>query len=196
MPENKDVLGAVLDQLETAGAKQSVSIGAVVETAGASSFATLMLIFALIAVSPATIIPGVTSTVALLELILVTQMIFGARHLWLPKLLSRREIPGQRLRQGVAWLRRPVALVDQILQPRLRFLTEKPALYFWLVLILMVTLVMPFMELVPGAGTVAATFIALVAAAVLTRDGVLLMLAALCFAGLLWMLRLIGAVLL
>ncbi|MCL4067938.1 exopolysaccharide biosynthesis protein [Pseudomonas sp. GX19020] len=192
MDDRKDVLSAVLDQLDEIGATGTVSIGAVAEAIGARSFATLMLIFALIAVSPASIVPGVTTVVALVEFLLVAQMIAGRRHIWLPELLSDREIPGERLRSAVSWLRRPIAVVDQILQPRLSFLTEKPCLYIWLFLILALTLVMPFMELVPGTGTVASGLIALVAAAVLTRDGALLVLAGLCLGALVWMVRLLG----
>ncbi|SED77054.1 exopolysaccharide biosynthesis protein [Rhodobacter sp. 24-YEA-8] len=192
MDDRKDVLSAVLDQLDEIGATGTVSIGAVAEAIGARSFATLMLIFALIAVSPASIVPGVTTVVALVEFLLVAQMIAGRRHIWLPDLLSDREIPGERLRSAVLWLRRPIAVVDQILQPRLSFLTEKPCLYIWLFLILALTLVMPFMELVPGTGTVASGLIALVAAAVLTRDGALLILAGLCLGALVWMVRLLG----
>lgn len=192
MDENKDVLSAVLDQLDEIGATTTVSIGAVAEAIGTRSFATLMLIFALIAVSPASIVPGVTTVVALVEFLLVAQMIAGRRHIWLPDLLSDREIPGERLRSAVSWLRRPIAVVDQILQPRLSFLTEKPCLYIWLFLILALTLVMPFMELMPGTGTVASGLIALVAAAVLTRDGALLILAGLCLGALVWMVRLLG----
>lgn len=192
MDDRKDVLSAVLDQLDEIGATGTVSIGAVAEAIGTRSFATLMLIFALIAVSPASIVPGVTTVVALVEFLLVAQMIAGRRHIWLPDLLSDREIPGERLRSAVSWLRRPIAVVDQILQPRLSFLTEKPCLYIWLFLILALTLVMPFMELVPGTGTVASGLIALVAAAVLTRDGALLILAGLCLGALVWMVRLLG----
>lgn len=184
MPENHDVLSAVLDQLDEAGESETVSIGSVVEATGARSFASLMLVFALIAVSPASIVPGVTSIVAVLEFLLVTQMIAGRGHVWLPAKVSDREIGGERLRSAVSWLRKPITIVDHVLRPRLSFLTEKPCLYVWLFLILALTLIMPFMELVPGSGTVASGFIALVAAAVLTRDGALLLLAALCLGAL------------
>lgn len=196
MSENDDVLSAVLDQLDTVAEAETVSVGTVVEASGTRSFATLMLVFALIAVSPASIVPGVTTGVALLEFLLVTQMIAGRRHLWLPDIISERAITGERLRSAVSWMRKPIAVIDHILQPRLTFLTEKPCLYLWLFLILGITLVMPFMELVPGTGTVASGFIAVVAAAVLTRDGALLLLAGLCLAALVWMAQWLGGALL
>ncbi len=192
MQDNNLVLGAVLDHLEAAGEAETVSIGTMVEAIGARSFATLMLVFALISVSPASILPGVTTLVALLEFILAAQMILGRRHIWLPGILERREIAGARLRVAVSWLRRPVAFVDYILEPRFSALTEKPCLYVWLMMIMALTLFMPFMELVPGSGTVASGFIALVAAAILTRDGLLLLLAGLCLAGLGLMVHWVG----
>lgn len=192
MPENHDVLSAVLDRLDKAGEAETVSIGSVVEATGARSFASLMLVFALIAVSPASVVPGVTTIVAAMEFLLVVQMIAGRSHVWLPDVVSDREIEGERLRSAVSGLRKPISAVDHVLRPRLSFLTERPCLYVWLFLILALTLVMPFMELVPGTGTVASGFIALVAAAVLTRDGALLILAAICLGALAWMARLLG----
>lgn len=155
-----------------------------VETFGHRSFAALMLIFALIAVSPASTVPGVTAAVAVVELLLVVQMIAGRRHLWLPGFLGRRGLSGERLRTAVSWLRGPVGFIDRLLRPRLRFLTEKPVLHLWLILILGLTLVMQFMEFLPGSGTLAASVIALCAAAILTHNGALLILAGLCLIGL------------
>lgn len=180
MTEDKDVLGALLEKLEQSAQEQTVSVADVVDTTGPRSFAALMLVFALIAVSPASVVPGVTTGVALFEFILVTQMIAGRRHLWLPDVLARRRIAGEKLRAATRWLSRPVAFTDRLLRPRLSFLTEKPWIYPWLILILVLTLLMPFMEFVPGSGTLAASVIALIAAALLTRDGALLLLAGLC----------------
>lgn len=192
MQDNNLVLGVVLDQLEEAGKAEAVSIGTMVEAIGARSFAALMLIFALITVSPASILPGMTTLVALLEFILVAQVILGRRHIWLPGILHRREISGGRLRGAVSWLRKPVAFVDHILQPRFSVLTEKPCLYVWLTMIMALTVFMPFMELVPGSATIASSFIALVAAAILTRDGLLLVFAVLCLTALCWTLHRVG----
>lgn len=182
----------VLDRLDSAGKAETVSLAQVVETIGPRSLAALMLIFALISISPLSVVPGVTTFVALLELILVVQMIAGRRHLWLPDMVSRRSMEGQRLRGAIDWLRGPVAFVERFLRPRLAPLTEKPLLYPWLFLILGLTLIMPFMELVPGSGTLASAVIALIAAAILTRDGAVLMLALMCLGGMVWVMRWLG----
>lgn len=147
------VLGSVLDQLDQAGEADMVSVAEVVETIGPLSFAALLLIFTLAVVSHASAVPGGITVLAALEFILVAQMIAGRRHLWLPGTVSRRNLPGERLRDGV----------DRLRRPRMAFLTEKPSLYPWPLQILALTLFMPLMELVPASGTLASSIIALIA---------------------------------
>lgn len=184
MQKDQAPLSTVLDKLDHVAQVDRVSVEQLIETIGHHSFATLMLVFALISISPVSVIPGVTSVIAVLEFILVAQMIAGRRHLWLPEVIWRHTFAGARLREGIGWFRRPLAFTDRILRPRLALLTERPLLYPWLILILVLTLFMPFMELLPGSGTLASSVIALVAAAILTRDGALLVLAGICLVGL------------
>jgi hypothetical protein len=54
---------------------------------------------------------------------------------------------------------------------RLTFLLHRPWLYLPLVLILALTVFMPFMEVVPTSGSIASAVIALFAAGLLMRDG-------------------------
>lgn len=187
MQDGQSVLIGVLDQLEEAGKADTVSVAEVVETIGDRSFAALMLIFALVAVSPASVVPGVTTMTGVLELILVSQMIAGRRHLWLPQVVASRSMDGGKLRKGIDWLRRPVGFVDRLLRPRLVAMTRKPLLLPWLFLVMGLAVFMPFMEVVPGSGSLASTVIALIAAAILTRDGTLLILAGIGLGGLVWL---------
>jgi hypothetical protein len=189
---NNSTLSLVLNRLADAGEAESVSVADVVETIGTHSLAALMLIFALIAVSPASLILGATAAIAVLEFVIIVQMVVGRRHLWLPGSISRLTLPGALLRTGIEWLRRPVAMPDRLLRPRLPYLTEAPVIHLWLILTLGLTIVMPFMELVPGTGTLASTVIALVAAAILTRDGALILIAVACLAALAGLLGWLG----
>jgi hypothetical protein len=66
-----------------------------------------------------------------------------------------------------------VRFVERFLRPRLGFLYRRPWLYLPLLLILGLTLFMPFMEAIPASGSIASGVIALFAAGLLTRDGVL-----------------------
>ena len=166
-------LSDVLDQLEEAAHDDSIPVGEVVEHLGRKSFASLMLIFSLISTSPASGIPGITATVALIVFILVVQMIAGRDCVWLPGFVSRRRMSTAKLCKGIGWLRRPVHFHERFLRPRLIFLLDRPWIFVPLVLILALTLFMPLMEAVPTSGSIASAAIAFFAAGLLTRDGAL-----------------------
>lgn len=178
MAENTTrALSEVLDHLERSVQGKRVMVGALVDELGPHSFASLMLMFALISTSPASTIPGVTTIVAAIEFILVIQMILGRDYLWLPSFISRRYLSTNKLYKGISWLRKPVHFVERFLKPRLVFFIKPPWMYLPLTLILAVTLVMPFMEVIPASGSIASAAIACFAAGLLTRDGLLAMIA-------------------
>jgi hypothetical protein len=162
-----------LDQLEKAAHGKSIPIGEVVEHLGRKSFASLMLIFSLISTSPASAIPGITATVAVIVFLLAVQMIVGRDCVWLPDFVARRHMSTAKLCKGIGWLRKPVQWVERFLRPRLTFLLHRPWIFVPLLLILALTLVMPVLEAVPTSGSIASAVIALFAAGLLTHDGAL-----------------------
>lgn len=170
-------LSDVLDKLDLSLDGDEVTIDHIVSTMGRASFASLMLIFSLISTSPASAIPGVTATVAIIVLIIVIQMMIGRKSMWLPDILARRRLSTRKLAKGIAWLRHPVEAVERVLKPRLTFLFHRPWIWLPMSLIAGLTLFMPVMELVPMSGSIASAVIALFAASLLTRDGVLAFLA-------------------
>jgi hypothetical protein len=171
--EHTRALSEILDQLESAAHDQSIAIGEVVERLGRRSFASIMLIFALIATSPASAIPGITALVAVIVFLLAVQMIVGRACVWLPQFVARRHISTSKLCKGIGWLRGPVRWVERFLRPRLTFLLHRPWIFLPLVLILALTLLMPVMEAIPTTGSIASSVIALFAAGLLTHDGAL-----------------------
>lgn len=176
MAEKRErALSDVLDQLESSAEGESIAVEAVIKKLGRRSFAALMLVFSLISTSPASAIPGITATVALIVFILVLQMILGRDCVWLPGFITRRQMSTAKLCKGIGWLRKPVRFVEQFLKPRFTFLFHRPWLWLPLILILALTLFMPFMEVIPTSGSIASAVIALFAAGLLMRDGVLAM---------------------
>ena len=168
-------LSDVLDQLEDSAHGDSIAVQEVVDKLGHHSFAALMLIFSLISTSPASAIPGLTATVAVIVFILVVQMILGRKCVWLPGFITRRQLSTQKLCKGVGWLRTPVRFVERFLGERLTWLLHRPWLFLPLILILGLTLFMPFMEVIPTSGSIASAVIALFAAGLLARDGALVL---------------------
>ena len=166
-------LSGVLDQMEhlSGGADRQITVEEIIDCLGKHSFASTIFAFSLISTSPASGIPGVTAFVGLVVMFLVVQMIFGCKKLWLPGFIMRRDIAAKKLRAGVKWLRRPVSFVDRFLHERTTFLLHRPWIYLPLIMVLSVTIFMPFMEIVPTSGSIASAMIAIFAAGYLMRDG-------------------------
>ncbi|WP_045393054.1 exopolysaccharide biosynthesis protein [Falsirhodobacter sp. alg1] len=174
--EDKHSLTQVLDRLDELTDQDKVSVQQIVEKLGSSSFASLMLIFTLISTSPASAIPGLTALIGIIVATLVLQMIIGKKTVWLPGFLMKRQFDAAKLHTAVAWLRKPVGWVQHILRRRLTFLLHRPLFLVPLTLILCLALFMPAMELVPASGSIASAVIALFAAGLLMRDGLLIIL--------------------
>lgn len=171
--ERSHALSDVLDNLEHAVQGESITVETMTAELGRKSFAATIMIFALLAASPASAIPGLTAAVGIANSLLILQMVAGRDCLWLPGFLARRTVPSQRLCQAIGWMRRPVRFAERILRPRLLFLMHRPWLFLPLGVMLCITLFMPFMEIVPTSGSLAGAVIALFAAGLLMRDGAL-----------------------
>ncbi|MBY0226005.1 MAG: exopolysaccharide biosynthesis protein [Hyphomicrobium sp.] len=166
-------LSEVLDQLEDAAADDAIAIQKILERLGPRSFASVMLVFSLISTSPASTIPGITATVAIIVCLLAVQMLAGRQCVWLPDVIARRRISTAKLCKGISWLRRPTEFVERFLWPRHTYLLRRPWIFLPLISIIGLTLTMPFMELIPTSGSAASAIIALFSAGILTRDGAL-----------------------
>lgn len=174
-PNRTRALSDVLDHLESSIHGESIAVREVIEKLGRQSFASLMLVFSLISASPASAIPGMTAMVAVIVFILVVQMLMGRECLWLPGFITRRHLSSEKLCWGINWLRTPVRFVERFLKTRLTFLFHRPWSWMPLILILGLTLFMPFMEVIPTSGSIASAVIAVFAAGLLTRDGALVL---------------------
>ncbi len=167
----------LLDWVEDAGdGGERVSVEDIVEAIGDDAFPALLLVPALIIVSPASAIPGLSSVGGLIMALISAQMVFGRKSLWLPGFLYRRTIARDRLDGAVAFLRRPAAFLDRVTRKRLSFLTAGPLRRLPPLICLCAALIIPFFELVPMSSTTIASAITLFALALLTRDGLVLIL--------------------
>jgi hypothetical protein len=167
-------IGELLRSLEKAARGRRVSIDDIVAQMGDRSFAAVLLIAALIMVSPASGIPGSPTVFGLFVIVIVAQMLAGRTHVWLPAVLSRRRISGRQLRLAIGFLRRPVALLEPLFRERLVLLANPPGSIPALAICLLLALVSPLMELVPFAISGAALVIAAFSAGILLRDGLLM----------------------
>jgi hypothetical protein len=170
-PAETRTISDVLDKIESAGAADRVSVAEIVERMGDRSFAPLLLVPALVMVSPISSIPGTPTIAGVIIALIAAQMLVGRRTLWLPAVIKTRSVSSARMEKAVAFLKRPAGWVETLIRPRLGFLTARPFSYLVLLTCLAITVLMPIMEFVPMLASVAATAISLFAIGLLSRDG-------------------------
>lgn len=156
---------------------ERVTVAGIMDELGSQSFPALILIPALLAISPLSTIPGVTSMVGITVALLAVQMILGRKCAWLPGFVGRRSLPSDGLRKAIGWVRTPASYIERLFRPRLQFLVRRPGSFLPLIICLSLACFMPVLELVPMSGTVASTAISIIAAGLLTRDGLAILVA-------------------
>lgn len=129
--EEPDTLTEVLDEVqEQVGdertAPTDMSMGELLGAVGRQSYGPLLLIIGLFAISPATIIPGMTWFAAGLTLLVAGQMAVGLKHIWLPRWVLNAKAPRALVRVGVREARDWSGRIDGLLRPRLSFLARPP----------------------------------------------------------------------
>lgn len=160
-----------------------VSVGELVETIGDDALASLMLVPALIMVSPASGIPGLSTACATVIALASIQLSIGRHTLWLPGFLTRRCIARSKLDKAAGWLQKPARFLDRVTGQRLAFLAKRPFSIAPALLCAAIALCVPFLELVPFSASIAGAAIAFIALGLVARDGILIILGVIATAG-------------
>lgn len=161
-----------------AGRDQRISLGEIVAELGQRSQGPFLLVPGLIGMSPVSGIPLVPALLALIITVFSLQIIIGRSHLWLPDMLARRELDGEKVRAGLNRIDPVAKRMDRWFGGRFERLSGGIAVRVAALMCVLLSLCVPVFELVPFAGIAPMTAIAAFGLAVLVRDG-LLMLAAL-----------------
>ncbi|MBL8542198.1 MAG: exopolysaccharide biosynthesis protein [Hyphomonadaceae bacterium] len=160
-------VNGVLDEIEqtsdgggSAPVPPTMTLGEMLETVGRRSYGPLLLAIGLFAISPATVLPGMTWFAAALTLIVAGQMALGLPRIWLPQWALRMKLPRRAVRDGVNQSRGWARVVDALLRQRLAFMARPPFVNLIAVLCILAALVtfplglIPLAPLIPGAAVV------------------------------------------
>jgi hypothetical protein len=169
-PEASSLTG-VLTALRRAARGDELSVQDMLSEIGDRSFATALLVPALILVSPISGIPGTPTLGAVIVILIVAQWIAGRDHLWLPGFVTRRRVSSERMRRALAWFDGPAAFVDRHTAPRFTALTSGPLALLPLFTVLCIAATWPLLELLPFVTTIGAFAVSLFAFGLMTRDG-------------------------
>lgn len=173
-------LEELLDRLaETARRQGHVSVAEMLAAAGQRSFGPLLLVPGMIVFSPLSGVPGLPTAVAVLVMLVAVQLLWRRNHVWLPRWVLRRSVSTGLLQRAVRVLRPVARVVDRLTRPRLRKLADAEGLAIYPIALLcaLIALTMPPLELVPFANSVAGAALTAFGLALVTRDGLLALIA-------------------
>jgi len=171
-------LTGLLERIQQTGhRRESVSLGAILDSVGRRSFAPFLLIAGLVTLAPLVgDIPGVPTLMAILVVLSAIQLLLGRDHIWLPAWLLERRVSRVRFVKAVRWMERPAHWIDSLLRQRLIQLTRPPAHLAVALTCLLIALAMPPMEVVPFTANGAGLALTLFALALLANDGLMALL--------------------
>ena len=189
MPAQKlgHVLDEIADKVRDDATPATLTFGEVVDAFGRRSYGPLLLVIGLFAISPATVVPGMTWLAAALTLVVAGQMALGLKRVWLPRGALQAELPREAVLGGIEKSRGVANRIDGLLKPRLTFLSGPPFVNVVALLVIAAALItfplglIPFAPLAPG---IAVVFFGL---GMVARDGLWLLLGTAFLSGAIWL---------
>lgn len=187
-PDDPGSLQELLDLLrDGTDGQHQVSVGDILRTVGERSFGPLVLVAGVITLAPLIgDIPGVPTVLALMVLLTLGQLLFQRDSVWIPSRLANRSVEQQTLDKGLDWLEKPARFLDRWTRPRLVCLVRGPGQYAMAVLCLLVAAAMPLMEIIPFSANGGGLALAAFGLAIIARDGLLALFAAVTTAATAW----------
>ena len=160
---------------ETGGG--TVSVEQLMRSFGHASFIPLLILPALILITPLSGVPGLSTVCGLIIMLIAGQRLVGHRQIWLPGWIRRRTMKSARLHAGLEKILPFTRFVDRISRKRLTFLFRPPLVLLLPLACTLFGAVMPLMEFVPFSSSLIGVAVTLIAFSMLTRDGLFALLA-------------------
>lgn len=154
------VLDEIAAKCENDSTPDTLTLEEILDSVGRRAYGPLLLVIGLFAISPATIIPGMTWLAAALTMLVAGQMALGLPSIWLPKKALQAQLPRNAVRSGIEKGRGAARVIDKVLKPRLTFLSKPPFVNLVAVLVIAAALItfplglIPFAPLAPGLAVV------------------------------------------
>ncbi|HKK96628.1 MAG TPA: exopolysaccharide biosynthesis protein [Marivita sp.] len=170
-PTQTTSVNDIVDRLAELADQDRIIAGEIIDAFGTQSFLPLLMIPALLVVSPLSGIPLFSSVCGIAIAAISVQMVAGRQSMWLPQFLLRRSLEGQRARDAIEKLHGVAGWLDHHSRDRFHPLLRWPGRKLIHVFCLLCGSAMPFLEIVPFSSSVLGTAVLLFATALLLRDG-------------------------
>jgi hypothetical protein len=156
-----DVFDELSHNVNRDSEQNHVRLGVLLNAVGRRSYGPLLLIIGLFSISPATIVPGMTTLVAAVILLIALQMALGLQRPWLPKAMLGLRVPRAPFFAFIDKARPKVERIDGVLlKERLAFLAAPPCVTLVALCVAAAALItfplsfIPFAPLAPGLAVV------------------------------------------
>lgn len=163
----------VVATLDDMASEAAITVGDGVRRFGMSGFETLLLVPAILLVSPLSGIPLFSTFCGVVIFLIAAQGALGRQHLWLPDRVMRQELTSDQIRRATRSLRWVADKLDRITRQRLHHLVGRPARRLVLGLCAVVAPLFPVLEFIPFSASILGGAISLFALALLARDGLM-----------------------
>lgn len=180
-------LGELLADLRKQADGRNVKIGDLLDAFSHRAYGPLLVVPALVAISPIGAIPGLPLVMGVLVVVIAGQILFGVSQPWLPQRIKDIEFRRSRLERSLDFLEKPVAVLEKLIAPRLTLLTDPP--FLQLIAAVCIALAISFgpLELIPFAVAVPGLAMLLLGVGLTTRDGALVAVGFAVAAGVAWL---------
>lgn len=175
--DNERPVERIVDDIDRLSSRGTFRVRDVVEEFGQATFIPLLLVPALLVVSPLSGIPLFSSLCGLSIALIASQLLIGRKRIWLPDFLLRQEVKGDKAHGAIAKIRKFANFLDRHAHQRLSILVRPPLNKVAQVMTMLCGLAMPFLELLPFSSSILGTAVVLFSVGFLTRDGVYVLLA-------------------
>ncbi len=165
-----EVIVAVLDS----HGKETITVGEFKDAIANRSYGVLMLLLALPLIIPIPT-PGLSAILCMPLMLITAQLMWGKKSPWLPKFITRKEFKCSDMRKAIDYTLPYIRKLESILRPRFDLFVTYSAER--IIAIICFTLSLVIMLPIPFGNAIPAFVIFLYALSILTRDGLLVIVA-------------------
>lgn len=169
-------LTEALDHVQEEAGTSKVYLGEILISLNHKGFGSLMLFPSLVAILPTGAIPGVPAVCGVFLFLIGLQVIMGRNYPWIPKRLEKTFIKRNKLKTIIDKLRPTAAFIDQLIKPRLNFMSRPYVDYIVAILCMILGVVMIVIGFIPLIPTIVAVPVLFFALGTSAKDGLLTLL--------------------
>ncbi len=164
-----------------------VSVQEVLVALGDRSYGSLFVVLGVASGTPIAIVPGASSLLGVVIFLVATQMTYGARHVWLPRIIRNLSVSEPSLRAVRDRIAPAVRRIDALIFERFNWAANAAMRRLAGALVGFLGLLMVPLDFVPFAVAAPAWASVVLGLAIAARDGLIMLVGVAAFAGSLWL---------